>query len=234
MRRPPPAPSRGLVLVGPQEPEQAPHVGERLPSGLLDREERLPGARRVLLEEEPGGAGLNGHDADAVRDHVVEVARDAGALGGDRSARSLLALALEPCGLLLELDGALRSPPEREGGCREPACDEQEADDAEVGVGVGDDELQPMRSERRQQRSPGRSPCLRSPAPSCRGRPRNQKASARERAEKGVRISPSGGSPGICDGDTHERGEDEDRRRKGEAAPQEQRQGPEQSRGHRS
>ena len=38
----------------------------------------------VAVEQVLGGAGLDHHDADAVRDHVVQLAGDPGALGGDR------------------------------------------------------------------------------------------------------------------------------------------------------
>ena len=214
----------GLVLVRPQEPEQAPNVGERLPTCLLDREQRPAGPRRVLLEEKPGGAGLYGHDADAVRDHVVEVASDAGAFGGDCSTRPFLALVLERGGPLLELDGAVRSAPEREGGCREPAYDEQKADDAEVGVGVGDDELEPMTpTHGNNARQADRRACDRLlPLVVAAQKPEGERE--REGGE-GRQDLAFGGSPGIGDGDTHEHGEDEDRRPEGEAAPQEQREG---------
>ena len=52
---------------------------------------------------------LHDHDADAVRDHVVELARDAPALLGDCQVRLLLALALELRRAVLEIGDALPS-----------------------------------------------------------------------------------------------------------------------------
>src|SRR5919201_1819167 len=57
--------------------------------------------RRV--EDVAAGRRLHDHDAHVVRDHVVELARDARLLLRDRARRLRFALAFEPRGLLLEL-----------------------------------------------------------------------------------------------------------------------------------
>ena len=69
--------------------EQPAHLGQRLAAGLLDDEQRLAGALRVLVQQQPRRAALQGHDAHAVRDHVVQVARDPGPLLRHRGARPL-------------------------------------------------------------------------------------------------------------------------------------------------
>jgi hypothetical protein len=86
---------RRLALVPAHDPEEAPHLGERLPSRLLDGEQRLARPRRFLVEEKTGRPRLHGHDADRVSYHVVEIACDADALRGDRRARPFFAFALE-------------------------------------------------------------------------------------------------------------------------------------------
>src|SRR5439155_20179081 len=83
---------RRLASVVAEDPEQATHLRERLAAGLLDREEWRAGPCGLLVEEKPGGAGLDGHDADAVGNHVVELARDPRPLFSDRRPRPLLAL----------------------------------------------------------------------------------------------------------------------------------------------
>ena len=153
-----------------------------------------------------------------MRDHVVEVVRDAGALGGDRGMRSLLALALEPRGLPLEPYRSLCSPPERKGRRREPTCKKKKADDAEVGVRRRDDELQPGtpagghdagKADRRA------GDCLLFPFV-CTREPEGE----RERGERGGRQDHAvGGSRGVGEGHAGEPGEDEDSGREGEAAP---------------
>ena len=55
---------------------------------------------------------LHDDDADAVRDHVVELARDPGALVGDCELRLLLPLALELHCALLEIGDTQSSPPQ--------------------------------------------------------------------------------------------------------------------------
>ena len=221
----------GFVLARAQEPEQAAHLGERLPSGLLDREKGLAGTLRIRLEEESSRSRLDRHDADAVRDHVMEVGGDVGALGGDRGMRSLLALALDPRGLPLEPNRALCSPPERKGRRREPACKKKKADDAELGVSIRDDELQPGapadgHDARKADRGAG--DCLLFLVV-CTHEPEGE----RERDERERRQDLAvGGGLGIGERHAGEPGEDEDRSREGEATAQEQWQRPEECRGH--
>src|SRR6478735_2586022 len=70
-----------------QEPDQAPHLGQRLAAGGLDRLQRKPLALLPGLQEPPDGARLHRHHGDGVRDHVVELPRDARPLLGDGALR---------------------------------------------------------------------------------------------------------------------------------------------------
>ena len=68
-------------------------LGERGPPGVLDRAQRLAGSFGVG-QQRFARLGLHHHHADAVCDHVVQVARDAGPLlcrdgPGLRSAAAL-------------------------------------------------------------------------------------------------------------------------------------------------
>jgi hypothetical protein len=95
-------------------------------AGLLDRRQRLAGALGVLVEQHPRSAGLDRHDAEAVRDDVVELAGDAGSLG----ERHRLLLPLEPVCAELELlraPVALRQRPADRPG---PGPQAEEEDDA--------------------------------------------------------------------------------------------------------
>ena len=74
--------------------EQAAHLGERGAAGLLDAPERLAVLGERLGEPVPDGADLQHHHADGVGDDVVELARDPGALLGDRDPRRRLPLPL--------------------------------------------------------------------------------------------------------------------------------------------
>ena len=58
-------------------------LGDGLLTGVLDGAQRLARGLRVAVEQVLGGAGLDHHDADAVRDDVVQLAGDPGALRGD-------------------------------------------------------------------------------------------------------------------------------------------------------
>ena len=86
---------RRRLLRPAQNADEAAHLGERLPAGLLDHLERL--ALLLLLgpQQPANGRGLDGHDADAVPDDVVQLTGEPRALLGDRLARPLLALPLE-------------------------------------------------------------------------------------------------------------------------------------------
>ena len=79
-----------LVLA--QHVQQAAHLGERLRRRPAHRADVLAGAGRVAVDVGLGGPRLDGDDRHGVGDHVVELARDAGALLGDRLAGPLAAL----------------------------------------------------------------------------------------------------------------------------------------------
>ena len=67
---------RGCRRSSLQHAEQPAHLGQRLAAGLLDRDERLPLALLLGLEQPPHRPGLHGHHRDVVRDDVVQLARD--------------------------------------------------------------------------------------------------------------------------------------------------------------
>ena len=69
--------------------------------GLLNRRERTARPLGIGVEHRLGRLGLHDHHAQAVRDHVVHLAREAGALLRHGRPRLGLALALEPRGALL-------------------------------------------------------------------------------------------------------------------------------------
>ena len=97
---------RRAVGRGLEHAEQYVHLGQRVGAGDADARRRLLRPLRVAGEDPPRAAGLHDHHADAVRDHVVHLARDPAALAGDR----LLRLVLAPLGGerrgLVELGGA--------------------------------------------------------------------------------------------------------------------------------
>ena len=97
---------RGLLVALPQDAQQPSHLRQRLPPGLLDRQQRLPLPLLVGLEQPPNGTRLNRHDADRVRDHIVQLARDPAPLVVHRPLRVFLA----PLGALLGETRALRMP----------------------------------------------------------------------------------------------------------------------------
>src|SRR5207302_11413548 len=78
------------------------HLAEGASRRLLDRDERLPYELRVPGQRALGRVGLNGDHAHAVRDLVVEVARDPRPFFDDRRPGPLLALGIQPPGQLLE------------------------------------------------------------------------------------------------------------------------------------
>src|SRR5205823_8139692 len=120
---------RRLVVVRAEDPEQVTRLGERLAPRLLDCEERLAGAFGVLAEEQARRTRLDGHDAHAVDDHVVEVARDPAPLSGDGGARLLLVSALQPGSLRLERARPPGAGPQRVRGERDSGGQRDEEDD---------------------------------------------------------------------------------------------------------
>src|SRR5581483_9609080 len=75
-----------------------PHLRERVTARLLDDEQRLEQLLLVGLEPPPHRRRLDRHHADAVADHVVELAGDPGALLRDGAPRLLLPLRLRLLG----------------------------------------------------------------------------------------------------------------------------------------
>ena len=71
-----------------QHAEQAPHLGQRLAAGALDRAAASTAPLGVAVEDPPRAAGLDDHHADRVGDHVVHLARDPPALVGRRARAS--------------------------------------------------------------------------------------------------------------------------------------------------
>lgn len=71
---------RRLVVVGIQRRQQAAHLPQRAARGLLDRLQRVPGARLVAAHQLLGRSGLHGDQRDAVGHDVVQLASHAGAL----------------------------------------------------------------------------------------------------------------------------------------------------------
>ena len=82
------------ALVGAQHAEEPPHLCHRLACGRLHTAQ-VVGLPRELRRQPPANRlGLDGDDADRVRDDVVELAGDATPLLGDSRGRLALALAL--------------------------------------------------------------------------------------------------------------------------------------------
>ena len=82
----------GRLLGPPQHANHPAHLGERLPAGPLDDEQRLALALLVGSQQPSHRRRLDGHHADAVTDDVVKLARDPRSLLRDgcagRSSRS--------------------------------------------------------------------------------------------------------------------------------------------------
>ena len=131
--------ARGLV----EEPEEAAQLGERLAAGVLDRGDRLARALGRGVEEQPRGACLDGHDAQAVRDDVAEVGGDPRSLRGDGGARVPLVFSRQPLCALLELGGARGAAPQGEGDQRDRGSHHHHEDRAagvDAVIGLGDDD----------------------------------------------------------------------------------------------
>src|SRR5437588_1521155 len=206
---------RRRLLGPPENADEAAHLRERLAPGLLHDEQGLALPLLLGKEEAPRSGGLHGHDADAVADHVVELARDPRALLGDRHARVLLACAFEPIGSLRRL-GDLLAPRRQEvpGG---PHGGEQDERPDEVSGPL----VRQLGRDEHDNRD--RDPQARERLATLRDR--SERENSAQRAEEGeaqavvaLRVDPDGAG---------NRDERERRRPDRKAAPQEQRQRPE-------
>ena len=119
---------RGRLLGPAQDADEAAHLGQRLAAGLLDDLERL--ALLLLLgpQEPPDRRRLDGHDADAVADDVVQLTREPCPFLRDRLARALLAFPLEASRALVHCVGFLELAAEGEAGHPDHAEDERDED----------------------------------------------------------------------------------------------------------
>ena len=81
---------RGDLVLLAHDPDEPPHLRQRLAPRLLDGHQCLPLAFLLGLEQAPDRARLHGHDADRVREDVVELAGDPDPLLGDRRLSFLL------------------------------------------------------------------------------------------------------------------------------------------------
>ena len=118
------------------------HLGECLATGLLDDEERLTLLHLMWPEQAACRRGLDGHDADTVTDHVVQLARDPRTLVRDGEPRPLHPLPLGAGEALLRFLRLVELAPEREAdrpGDREGDRGEDEVPDAALRIVVRDD-----------------------------------------------------------------------------------------------
>ncbi len=122
-----------VPLVGPEDPEDAPHIGEGAAPGLRHGLHGRRGAIRSSGREPCGAVGQRDHHGEAVRDDVVHLPRDPAAFGG-RSDH----------GLLIALAGQLLGPVDQRGEIA-PAI-------SDVHPGQGEEETQSDDDDRRGQR----------------------------------------------------------------------------------
>jgi hypothetical protein len=88
----------GARLLVAQDPERATDLRERALAGVLDRLERLAGARGVVVEDAARALCLQHHQHHAMSDDVVQLARDPLALLARGRAGALVAFAVERLG----------------------------------------------------------------------------------------------------------------------------------------
>ena len=72
---------RRRLRTGAQDPEQAAHLRQGLTAGAADLGQGLARLRGCGIKSVGAPVGLRHHDAEVVRDHVVQLAGDTGALG---------------------------------------------------------------------------------------------------------------------------------------------------------
>ena len=119
-----------VVAVAAHRAEQAAHLGERAAAGALDAVERLRVLGQLAGQLVADGADLEHHHAHRVRDDVVQLARDPGALLGHGDACRRVALALGRGRALLGCLGLLGALVD--GVPAQPADREQQRDEEEL------------------------------------------------------------------------------------------------------
>ena len=124
-----------FLTVAAEHAEQARHLGECLPPGLLDGADRLQGELGCLSQDFLGGARLDDHDADGVRDHVVQFACDPSPLLPRGLTCALLALTLRLLRTEREHVDVLDAAAHRLAD--QPRGEQEHGDEAEVGAAVG-------------------------------------------------------------------------------------------------
>jgi ABC-2 type transport system ATP-binding protein len=140
---------RGSFFGPTQHSDHPTHLGQCLSARSLDDQQGLALAF-LVGPEQPAHAGcLHRHDADAVTDDVVQLARNPRPFLCHGSSRTLLALPLGPRGAVLGFVGFLELPPQHEADepdDREDEPDEDEVADASLrvrsfdhGLGADDD-----------------------------------------------------------------------------------------------
>ena len=95
-------PNAGCGRVGAQHAEQMAHLGHRLSPGRADLGKGLPGLFRRGVEDVPAAVGLRDHDAEVVRDHVVQLPSDPGPLVRGGGTGVGVPLGLSPDGAFLK------------------------------------------------------------------------------------------------------------------------------------
>jgi hypothetical protein len=86
-----------------QDPEEAPHLNEGGAADRLDSTDRFRESLGFAGKKLSRGTGHSANPLDPTNNQSVEVSRDTGALGGDRSAREALSLFMELGNTVLEL-----------------------------------------------------------------------------------------------------------------------------------
>ena len=138
----------GPLPVVAQEPEQAAHIGDRVATAALDGQQHLALGDLLGPQHTPHRSGLHSHHADAVADHVVQLACDASPLLGQGHAT----LRLEAIGLEAhDAHGPADRDSDNQPGERDPDV---------AGVALADDRgdrVEPRRGDaRRDHLAPGR------------------------------------------------------------------------------
>ena len=114
--------------AGRHQAQHTPHLGQRLPADLLDRQQRLALAALLLPEQPPHARRLHHHHRDGVRDHVVQLAGDPRALVGRRLLDGDRACTVRLRDTRTELARLVRARRERAAGEPGAAVEDERAD----------------------------------------------------------------------------------------------------------